>query len=71
MHSLEKGMCMPSPRPFGGSKVEKLIELIKNYQGDSSDFEYKIAVETLFSWKSFMRSMAGATRKHIKKLTIS
>lgn len=53
VHSLEKGMCMPSPRPFGGSKVEKLIELIKNYQGDSSDFEYKIAVETLFSWKKF------------------
>lgn len=63
VHSLEKGMCMPSPRPFGGSKVEKLIELIKNYQGDSSDFEYKIAVETLFSWKKFYEKHGWSNEK--------
>lgn len=36
-----------------GGKVNKLIGIIKNYQGDTSDFEYKIAVDALLSWKEF------------------
>lgn len=53
VHSLEKGMCMLKPRPFGGEKIKKLMIYVKNYPGDTSDFEYKIALSMLFSWKRF------------------
>lgn len=53
VHSLEKGMCMPMPRPFGGGKIEKLIACITNYQGNTDDFEYRMAIAALFSWKEF------------------
>lgn len=50
-----------------GGKIEKLIGFIKNYQGDTSDFEYKIAVETLFSWKRFYEKHGWSNEKIYQK----
>lgn len=63
VHSLEKGMCMPTPRPFGGEKIRKLISHVKNYHGDTNDFEYKIAVNMLFSWKRFYETQGWENEK--------
>lgn len=68
VHSLEKGMCMPSPRPFGEEKIKKLIWCIKNYQDATSDFEYKIAIETLFSWKKFYENHGWNNEKIYQKV---
>ena len=27
VHSLEKGMCMPTPRPFGGGRLKNLSHI--------------------------------------------
>ena len=29
VHSLEKGMCVPNPRPFGQSKCEEIVKILK------------------------------------------
>lgn len=52
VHSLEKGMCMPDPRPFGFDKVREMIALLNRYP-DRETFEYKLGVSVLSEWKNF------------------
>ncbi len=52
VHSLEKGMCMPNPRPFGFEKVHELISCLDKTNNHSS-FEYRLAISILFSWIRF------------------
>lgn len=51
VHSIEKGMCMPSLRPFGVKKVKALVGMLKAYNGSHEDFEYQMGVAVLYSWK--------------------
>ena len=54
VHSLEKGMCMPNPRPFGLDKVRELMSQLKAYpDNERSDFEYGLGISVLFAWKEF------------------
>lgn len=52
IHSLEKGMCMPNPRPFGFEKANELMKLLSNYM-NTNEFEYKLGVSILYSWAEF------------------
>ena len=54
IHSLEKGMCMPNPRPYGQQKALQLTKILKEY-GRRSDmeFEYDLGVSALSAWVSF------------------
>lgn len=46
-----------------GGKIEKLITYITNYQGNTDDFEYKIAIAALFSWKQFYEKQGWDNEK--------
>ena len=51
VHSLEKGMCMPNPRPFGVEKVHELISYLKSMESLSlNEFEYRLGLSILDSW---------------------
>lgn len=52
VHSLEKGMCMPNPRPFGFDKVTQLISELNSLK-DKNSFEYNLGISVLSAWKSF------------------
>lgn len=52
VHSLEKGMCMPNPRPFGFDKVKQLMSELNNSK-DNNSFEYNLGVSALTAWKDF------------------
>lgn len=52
VHSLEKGMCMPDPRPFGFDKVKELLKILDQYERHC-EFEYKMGISILTSWKDF------------------
>lgn len=54
VHSLEKGMCMPNPRPFGNDKVKKLLNMLES--GNNKDcFEYNLGVSIIFQWVDFYK----------------
>lgn len=54
VHSLEKGMCMPNPRPFGVDKVRELMAYLKNIEFHKKEcFEYKLGLSILNSWLIF------------------
>ena len=54
VHSLEKGMCMPNPRPFGVEKVHELISYLKSMESLSlNEFEYRLGLSILDSWCKF------------------
>ena len=52
IHSLEKGMCMPNPRPFGQKKAVELIKQLEKYT-DKAIFEYQLGISTLKAWVEF------------------
>lgn len=58
VHNLEKGMCMPNPRPFGQEKVERLMHMIEacekrnRYVGSSA---YKMSISILNQWLIFYK----------------
>ena len=57
VHSLEKGMCMPNPRPFGLDKVKELIAQLSTYpESNRNDFEYELGISILFAWSDFFES---------------
>ena len=57
VHSLEKGMCFPDPRPFGFDKVKELMKLLHAYPEEKrEEFEYKLGVSALNAWESFFAS---------------
>lgn len=54
VHSLEKGMCMSDPRPFGAQKVLELMHILKTYSNDrKSEYEFQLAISILSAWKIF------------------
>lgn len=54
VHSLEKGMCMPNPRPYGLDKVKELIGYLNVYpEARREEFEYQLGVSILFAWADF------------------
>lgn len=57
VHSLEKGMCMAEPRPFGLTKVKELMGILRTYE-DKGTFEYRLGVSVLNSWKRFFEEHA-------------
>lgn len=52
VHSLEKGMCMPNPRPFGFDKVNELMNCL-NACAEKSCFEYDLGIAALEAWREF------------------
>lgn len=63
VHSLEKGMCMPNPRPFGFDKVKELIKLL-NACTDKANFEYEVGVSALDAWKRFFDNHGWQSEKN-------
>ncbi len=55
-HSLEKGMANKNPRPFGKSKINELIDLMRKYvkYGDyDKDFAFVNTINVLRGYKKF------------------
>lgn len=68
-HSLEKGMCMPDPRPFGKEKVYELINYLKKMEsGESYIFEYKIGLSILYSWCDFFEKHEWTSLNEYKRV---
>lgn len=63
VHSIEKGMCMPNPRPFGFDKVKELMAILNDYS-EKNNFEYEIGVSTLDAWKRFFDDHGWQSEKH-------
>ena len=63
VHSLEKGMCMPNPRPFGFDKVKELIKLL-NGCSEKGGFEYNVGVSALDAWKRFFDERGWKSEKN-------
>lgn len=55
VHSLEKGMCMPSPRPYGQNKVTQLMDILSKAETDKNSFEYNLGISVLYAWKNFFQ----------------
>ena len=66
-HSLEKGMCMNNLRPFGGKKIIELINMLKVYNGDYSEYEYQIGVSAISSWKKLCEEKGWHNEKGYKE----
>lgn len=54
VHSIEKGMCMAEPRPFGHKKVKELLAILSAYP-DKGGFEYGVGCGILRAWLSFFQ----------------
>lgn len=67
VHSLEKGMCMPNPRPFGFGKVNELMKLLKNC-ADKNCFEYNLGLSALSAWKNFFCNHGWQSEKYYKEV---
>ncbi len=44
VHNIEKGMCMPNPRPFGKEKISKLMDMIGIYAAAISTLVSNIVI---------------------------
>lgn len=56
VHSLEKGMCFPNPRPFGADKVIELMQMLDSYPDNlKGEFEYTMGISALYSWMEFYK----------------
>lgn len=62
VHSLEKGMCMPNPRPFGFDKVHELMKYL-GQMNDTKSFEYKLGLSILNSWIAFFDAHGWTNEK--------
>jgi len=70
VHSLEKGMCMPNPRPFGYDKAVYLMKILSAYnEKKRSEFEYKLGVAVLDAWRSFYESHGWTDQKGYKTIS--
>lgn len=57
VHSLEKGMCISNPCPFGFDKVSELMKLLCQYsEAKKQEFEYQLGVSVLFAWVDFFEN---------------
>lgn len=66
VHSIEKGMCMQNPRPFGKEKVLRLKEILVRSQGNNSTFEYKLAVSALMAWTEFFKKNSWSNDEYLE-----
>lgn len=58
VHNIEKGMCMPNPRPFGKEKITKLMDMIKTCERENryvNSSAYKMSVSILYQWVLFYK----------------
>lgn len=58
VHNIEKGMCMPNPRPFGKEKVAKLMDMIKACEKEEryvNSSAYKMSISILYQWVLFYK----------------
>lgn len=70
VHSLEKGMCMPNPKPFGYDKVTYLLKILLQYNEDKKmNFEYRLGVSVLNAWCSFYESHGWTDQKGYKTIS--
>ena len=56
VHNIEKGMCMPNPRPFGKEKISKLMDMIKVCEKEEryvNSSAYKMSISILYQWALF------------------
>lgn len=56
IHNIEKGMCMPDPRPFGKEKVRKLMKMLDKYEKAGKDRDasiYNMVISILYQWTLF------------------
>lgn len=56
VHNLEKGMCMPEPRPFGHKKIISLMEMITRYENmgkSHSSSVYNMSIAIIQQWVNF------------------
>ena len=69
VHSLEKGMCFPNPRPFGFDKVSELMNLLSRYSEElKCVFEYQLGVSVLFAWVDFFEKQGWQKEIAFKKV---
>lgn len=68
VHSLEKGMCMPSPRPYGQNKVTQLMDILSKAETDKSSFEYILGISVLYAWKKFFHDHNWQADKKYSKV---
>lgn len=54
VHSIEKGMCMDRPRPFGAKKVGELRNLLEA-NPDENGFEFCLGCQALKAWADFFK----------------
>ena len=58
VHNLEKGMCMPNPRPFGKEKVNQLMRMIESCEKNKRHVDssaYKMSISILNQWVKFYK----------------
>ncbi len=59
IHNIEKGMCMPNPRPFGEEKIEKLMQMFavfeKNRESKATSV-YAMTISILYQWSLFFKN---------------
>lgn len=51
-HSLEKGMCMVNPRPYGEAKARQLYNILTEYHGIKK-YEYQLGCSILTAYVQF------------------
>lgn len=56
IHNIEKGMCMPNPRPFGQEKVRRLMHMLGEYEKAGKDRDasvYNMVISIVYQWTLF------------------
>lgn len=57
VHSIEKGMCFPNPRPFGKDKVRELMQMLEDFpKQNRKKFEFRLGIAALYAWSEFYAS---------------
>ncbi len=56
VHSIEKGMCYPNPRPFGYVKIQELISLLLKYEDSNYNLNsnsYNMSISIISNWLEY------------------
>ena len=71
VHSLEKGMCMPDPRPFGIDKVRALMAMLDTYSDDRKcEFEYELGISALYAWLRYFKEHCWENEKVFSEVKV-
>ena len=65
VHTLEKGMSNPNPRPFGEKNIKEIISLIQQYEltKEKSNFSYNMAISGLNEYLKFYEKKGWTNEK--------